>query len=107
MDDFVIIHHNKHYLMECLEKIRYQLNNVYHLQINNNNKTKITSLKQGFTFLAYHIQITNKKAIMKLRGETLNKIKKNIKLKFFLYTKEQLSFGSLFSLINTYRYSLK
>ena len=76
MDDFLILHHNKRYLNECLDKIIIILNNSYKLSINI-NKTKINHINNGIDFLGYRFLIKNNKLIMKLRKRT----KKDLKIK--------------------------
>ena len=106
MDDFLIFYHDKYYLAECLIKIKYQLNNIYHLNINE-NKTKIINTKEGFVFLSYYFKIRNKKTIIKLRKETWNKVQKRIKNSNDLYNKKQITFSKYFSSINNYRFTFK
>ena len=106
MDDFLIFHYDKKYLKECLIKIKHQLNNIYHLNINE-NKTKIINTKEGFVFLGYYFKIRNKKTIIKLRKETMNKVKKRIKDNNDLYDKKQITFFKYFSSINNYRFTFK
>lgn len=106
MDDFVIIHHDKHYLMECLEKIKHQLNNVYYLQVNK-NKTKIISIQEGLVFLSYQFKVKDKKTIIKLRKETIHKVKKRVKEINDLYDKEKITFSKYFSSLNNYRFTFK
>ena len=104
MDDFLIFHHDKYYLAECLIKIKYQLNNIYYLNV---NKNKIVNAKEGFVFLGYHFKIRNKKTIIKLRKETWNKVQKRIKDSNDLYNKKQITFSKYFSSINNYRFTFK
>ena len=106
MDDFLIFHHNKKYLEIVLKIIREKLNNIYHLKLNN-NKTKIVNVKGGFTFLSYYFKLKNKKTVMKLRGETLVKVKKNIRKVNILYNNHKIAFPKYFSFLNNYAYSFK
>src|SRR5699024_9933321 len=106
MDDFLIFHHDKHYLEKCLMKIEEQLNNVYYLKINK-NKTKIISIQKGFVFLGYYFKIKNNKTIIKLRKETVNKIKKRIKEVNDLYKKDKINFSKYFSSLNNYRFTFQ
>ena len=52
MDDYIIIHHNKDYLLQCLEYIKKILYNEYKLEIND-KKTYIINAKCGIPFLGY------------------------------------------------------
>ena len=106
MDDLIIMHPNKKYLEECLNKIEKILNNDYKLEINK-KKTKIVSSKEGFCFLGYRFIIKNNKTIMKIKKDTLKKIKRRVKEVKYLYNKGYISFEKCFSSINTYLYSFK
>ena len=106
MDDYVIIHHDKEYLKYCLSKIKDILNTEYKLQINE-NKTKITSSKEGFIFLQYKYKIVNGKTIIKLRRSSLNNIKNNIKNNNKQYQEGKITYNKLFSSINNYANSNK
>ena len=106
MDDYVIIHHDKEYLKYCLSKIKDILNTEYKLQINE-NKTKITSSKEGFIFLQYKYKIVNDKTIIKLRRSSLNNIKNNIKNNNKQYQEGKITYNKFFSSINNYANSNK
>lgn len=101
MDDFLLMHHDKKYLQECLEKIKEILENRYKLKLNI-NKTKIYSSKEGFEFLGYRFRIYNKKTIMTLRKETIIRMKKRVKEVNYLYNRNKISFESAFSSINNF-----
>ena len=49
----------------------------------------------------------NKKTVMKLRGETLVKVKKNIWKANILYNSHKIAFPKYFSSLNNYSYSFK
>lgn len=106
MDDYIIMHEDKEYLKTCLKEIESILNNVYKLKLNA-KKTKITSSKEGFVFLQYKFKIINNKTIIKLRKETLIKIKKKIKKNNYLFSINKKEFKTLFSSINNYKNSFK
>lgn len=78
MDDYIIIHHNKEYLKECLEIIRSKLKEEYKLELNK-NKTFISSSKIGIQFLGYNFKVINNKTIIKLNKNSKKNIKKGIK----------------------------
>ncbi len=104
MDDYIIIHHNKEYLNNCLKEIENKLNNEYKLVLNK-NKTYIKSFKEGIVFLGYNIKVINKKTIIKLSRNTKNNIKNKTKKLKYLYNNEQINFQSLFSSLSTYKNS--
>lgn len=86
----------------------YKLHNyiIYKLKLNT-KKTKITSSKEGFTFLEYYFKVINNKTIIKLRKSTLRKIKKNIRKQEYLFKNKKIEFKTLFSCINNYENCFK
>ena len=81
MDDFVILSHDKNYLIKCLDIIKEKLK-IYKLEINY-KKTFIGNLKGGLDFLGYVFYIKNNKIYIKLRNRTKKKyikITKELKL---------------------------
>lgn len=97
MDDSYLIHHNKEYLQECLEKLR-----VFYKEfgiILSEKKTYITDLKHGFVYLKTHFKFTeNGKLICKPCQEAITrqrrKMKKQAKLlKAGIMTMEQIDTG--------------
>lgn len=86
MDDFIIIHESRHYLRKLLEELRYYALNSLKLEFN--EKTQITPLKNGFSFLGwrYNISDTNRVRLYISKDKRKRKIKKLKKLnKDFLY----------------------
>ena len=106
MDDYIIMHEDREYLSICLIEIKDILNRVYKLKINS-KKTKITSSKEGFIFLEYKFRVINNKTIIKLRKDTIRKIKKNIKKNNYLFNNEKIEFKTIFSSINNYQNCFK
>ena len=106
MDDIVIMHHDKKYLYECLEKIEKMLTTDFKLEVNK-KKTKITSISEGFTFLGYRFFVRNNKTIMRIKNDTLKKIKRRVKELNYLYNNDYIKFEKVFCSLNTYRYSFK
>ena len=106
MDDIVIMHHDKKYLYECLEKIEKIISDVYKLEVNK-KKTKIVSIHEGFTFLGYRFFVKNNKTIIKIKKDTIKKIKRRVKEVDYLYDNNKINFEKCFSSINTYLYSFK
>ena len=106
MDDLIIMYHDKKYLYECLEKIEKMLNEEFKLEVNE-KKTKITSSNTGFTFLGYRFFIRNNKTIIKIKNDTLKKIKRRVKNLNYLYNNNYVSFEKVFCSLNTYLYSFK
>ena len=106
MDDYIIMHQDKEYLKKCLQEIKQILEKEYKLKLNS-KKTKITSSKEGFIFLEYKFRVINNKTIIKLRKETIRKIKKKIKKNNYLFENNKIEFMTLFSSINNYKNCFK
>jgi len=106
MDDLVIMHHDKKYLYSCLDKITNILRNDLKLEVNP-KKTKIVSSYEGFAFLGYRFFIRNNKTIIKIKGDTLKRIRKRVKNLKNLYDNDLISFEKVFCSLNTYLYSFK
>lgn len=77
MDDFILIHHDKEYLRECLKILEEELKKEYKLMLN--EKTQIINIKNGLDFLGFRFYIKNNKIIMKVRNHTKRRFKKKIK----------------------------
>jgi retron-type reverse transcriptase len=73
MDDFIIIHNDKHYLHELLGKIENFLHD--NLQLNLNPKTGIFPVSHGVDFCGYRIWATH----IKPRKSTIKRAKKRFK----------------------------
>ena len=106
MDDIIIMHYDKNYLYSCLSEIEKYLNNYLKLEINK-KKTKIVSIKEGFSFLGYKYKVDNNKTIIKIKNDTLNRVKRRIKELNYLYNNNLISFSKVFCSLNTYLYSFK
>ena len=78
MDDFIIIHHDKEYLSNCLNIIRDKLLNDYKLELN--RKTRIYNINEEIEFLGYRYILKNNKVIIKLRNITKKNFKKNVRM---------------------------
>ena len=76
MDDGIIIHEDKNYLIYCLNEIKKILDK-YKLKLNNN--TKIYYYKEGFEFLGFRYIIKNNKVIMKVSNKTKKRFKRKMK----------------------------
>ena len=82
MDDGVLIHEDKNYLIYCLSEIKIILSK-YKLNLNP-KKTEINSIKKELDFLGYRFSIKNNKVIMKLRNDCKKRFKKKMKLVYSL-----------------------
>ena len=106
MDDFIIMSNDKEYLKMCFHKITERLHHDYLLEWNE-KKTKIVNAKDGFVFLGYHFHINENKIIIKLRQQTLKKMKKGIKVNRTYLKNNSISFEHYFSSIQNYSHSYK
>lgn len=79
MDDMILIHHDKEYLKYCKEQIIECARNNLKLELN--QKTQISSLKNGIDFLGFrHILTESGKVLRLLRSQAKVKLKRNMKL---------------------------
>lgn len=77
MDDFYLIHHDKHYLQQCLESITEMCES---LNLSLNNKTQIVPFKNGMSFIGFHHYVTDDgKYIRKLKGGNKRSVRKRIR----------------------------
>ncbi|OLR62714.1 hypothetical protein BHF69_08510 [Anaerostipes sp. 992a] len=78
MDDGIIVHDDKQYLMECLSQMREYLDKERKVALN--QKTQIVPLSQGIDYLGFHFYLTDTgKVIRKLRTINKKRIKKRLK----------------------------
>ncbi|MBO5138225.1 MAG: RNA-directed DNA polymerase [Bacilli bacterium] len=78
MDDMILIHRDKKYLKECLQKIEEICNSKLNLELN--DKTQISMVKNGIDFLGYrHILNEKGKIIRKLRASSKVRMKRHVK----------------------------
>jgi hypothetical protein len=78
MDDFVLLHHDKDYLKQCLKKIREVCENELCLQLN--DKTQIFPIKNGVDYLGWHFYLTESgKVIRKLRTSNKKSLKSRMR----------------------------
>ena len=86
MDDMILIHRDKGYLVKCKQEIELFCQQFLDLKLN--EKTQIGELKNGIDFLGYrHILSNTGKIIVKLRASSKQRMKKHIKTLNKLYNK--------------------
>lgn len=76
MDDFILIHHNKEFLKECLVEINRK---VQKLGLALNKKTQIYDLNKGINFLGYKFKLKEKKLLILLNNQTKKRVKRKLK----------------------------
>jgi retron-type reverse transcriptase len=78
MDDFILIHHDKAYLTECLERLHKFLAD---LGLRLNKKTQMFPAKNGVDYLGFHSYITPEGGVYrKLRKRSKAAMKRKIRL---------------------------
>ena len=78
MDDCLLIHHDKSFLYQCLDKIRDMIENRLNLEMN--IKTQIYPLKTGVEFLGWKYYLTDSgKVIRKLKQQSKIRYKRRLK----------------------------
>ena len=77
MDDFFLIHNDKAYLVDCLKKIKEEVEKI---GLSLNGKTQIVPFRKGINFCGFHHYITSDgKYIRKIKGENKRRIRKKLK----------------------------
>lgn len=78
MDDFYLIHHDKQYLIYCLDTIS-EMARELGLELNA-KKTKIVPLTAGFNFLGFHYYVTEKgKVVMRIKAKSKSRERRKIR----------------------------
>ena len=89
MDDFILLHHSKEYLQECLAGIKELFHNSLHLELN--EKTQIFPIKNGVKYLGWHFYLTETgKVIRKLQTSGKGRTKRR-----FRRLKKDYAFGAI------------
>lgn len=99
MDDGIILHQDKEYLKYCLEEIT-KIIKKYKLELN--NKTKIYTSYEGFSFLGFRYIIKNNKLIMKVSNQTKRKFKRKIKNMTKLVNEKKITEEEFIQVKNSY-----
>lgn len=101
MDDMILVHRNKDYLIECKNKIEKMCNEILDLQLN--EKTGIGMVKNGIDFLGYRHIVTNSgKIIVKLRQSSKRRMRSHLKAINKLYNKGIVDDEYIFQRKNSY-----
>lgn len=78
MDDFLILHHNKEELKNCLKEIKRVVEQELKLELN--EKTQIYPLHHGIEFLGWRFYLTeNGKVIRKLKPQSKTRVKRRFR----------------------------
>lgn len=102
MDDCILIHQDKEYLKNCLQKMEMYVN--ANLSLNFNEKTGIFPIKNGVDYLGWHIYLTESgKVIRKLKQQTKYKYKRKLKYFKIAYADNQLEFSDISQTLSSYK----
>ena len=89
MDDFILLHHSKEYLHECLSRIRGLFGSSLKLELN--EKTQIFPIKNGVKYLGWRFCLTETgKVVRKLQNEGKRRTKRR-----FLRLKKDYAIGAI------------
>lgn len=78
MDDCLLLHHDKQFLLECLRAMQAVIEDELHLDLN--QKTQIFNLKDGIEFLGWRFYLTDTgKVIRKMKPQSKVRYKRRIK----------------------------
>lgn len=99
MDDGLLMHENKEYLVYCLKEIT-EMFEKYKLQLN--HKTQIMNIKNGFDFLGFRYYIKNGKVIMKVKNQTKRRFKRKLKNMYKLKEEKRITNKQLIQVRNSY-----
>lgn len=106
MDDLVLIHPNKEYLKECLEKIRYLT--VSELKLEFNKKTQIFPLAHGVDYLGFRFFLSDTgKVIRMLRTSNKKRFKRRIKAFVKKYATGEIGLDQIYRSLQSYLGHLK
>ena len=78
MDDFVLLHHSKDYLHECIACISELFSDILKLELN--EKTQVFPVKNGVKYLGWRFYLTETgKVVRKLQNEGKRRTKRRFK----------------------------
>lgn len=102
MDDCVLIHSDKQYLINCLNQITVHIQDDLHLKFN--KKTQIFPLRNGVDYLGWHFYLSeNGKVIRKLKRQTKNRYKNKLKYLKYAYSHDMIGLSEISQVISSYR----
>ena len=102
MDDCVLIHPDKQYLLTCLTRMRTFLNEE--LQLEFNEKTQFFPLRNGVDYLGWHIYLTDTgKVIRKVKQQTKYRYKRKLRYFEYAYARDLVELKDISQAISSYR----
>lgn len=106
MDDFILIHHDKQYLRECLHFIKTYVEDELRMELN--NKTQIYQLKKGFEFLGWNFYLTDSgRVVKKIRTQSKLRAKRRFKQVAAEYREEKCDLAHVKQVTMSYKGHLK
>lgn len=100
MDDFILVHKSKEYLVKVLDAIK-EVIGKYDLELN--SKTRIYKLKESVEFLGFSYRLyDNGKITMKLNAVRRCRFKNNVNVKIQGFKNNRLEFKSLDQSVQSY-----
>lgn len=106
MDDCIILCDDKTYLKECLDYLKWYVENELFLKFN--AKTQITTMKNGVDYLGFHFYLTDTgKVIRKLRTSSKKRLKRRLKKFQKQYRQDEVKLDEITHSIASYKGHLK
>ena len=101
MDDFILLHHDREFLVNALAQIREKL--AKELKIQLNDKTQMFPVKNGVKFLGLHFYIKPEGTVVtKIQQRTVKSFKSRVKLINKYYPNPYLDKGKARSILASY-----
>lgn len=106
MDDCVMIHPDKEYLVSCRKKLTEYLRENHKLEFN--EKTQTAPIRQGVQYLGFHFYLTETgKVIRKIRQATKYKYKRKLKSMRKQFREGKIGMEEINRITNSYNAHLK
>lgn len=102
MDDFILVHHDKAYLRECMRFIEEYVQEELKLTLN--NKTQIFPLKKGFEFLGWKFYLTDTgRVVRKVKVQSKLRVKRNFRALAKEFNEGVVDFTHVKQVVMSYR----
>lgn len=106
MDDCIILCKDKTYLNQCLEGMKFYVEEDLRLRFN--EKTQITTMKNGVDYLGFHFYLTDTgKVIRRLRTKSKRRWKRRLKKMKAQYQEDEILLEDITRSIASYKGHLK
>jgi len=102
MDDFILVHHDKEYLKQCLAKIQDCVRDDLKMELN--HKTQIFPIKNGAEFLGFRFYLTETgKVIRKMKVQSKLRFKRRLRKMQDDYTNGKIELEEVKSILASYK----